>query len=529
MVASRSTLASEAGIAIMKQGGNAVDAAVATAFALAVTYPPAGNLGGGGFVVLRLPSGEVATLDHRETAPAAAHRDMYLDEAGEVIAGLSTASHLASGVPGSVDGLLALLERYGSLPRKQVMAPAIRLAREGFALPWGLAKDFERYLPAMQKYPASVAKFSKNGELYPPGEVWVQPDLAATLERIAEDGRAGFYAGKTADLLVAEMQRGGGIITHEDLAGYKSVWREPVHGTYRGHDIYGMGPPSSGGVLVQQLLNMLEAHDLAALGFGSSALVHLMVEAQRRAYADRAQHLGDPDFVDVPVALLTDKGYARQRLKDFDPGKATASASVGAGAWPAEGSETTHFSVMDAAGMMVAFTTTLNSRFGSKIVAPGTGVLLNNEMDDFSIKPDTANQFQLLGREANAIAPGKRMLSSLAPTLVLKDGEPLLITGSPGGATIITTTLQVIVNLLDHGMSLNDAVALPRFHHQWRPEVVFMEPYALSPDTQRALEALGHRLMPALYRLGDANSILYKDGLMQGMKDPRAAGRAVGF
>ena len=532
MVASRSTLASSAGIEVMRLGGNAVDGAVATAFALAVTYPSAGNIGGGGFAVVRLEDGRVVSLDHRERAPETAHRDMYLDDEGTIIAGLSTRSHLAAGVPGSVDGLLTLLETYGKLPRKVVMAPAIKLASKGFPLTWGLARQFNRVLEAMTAYPASIAKFSRDGATYSAGDIWVQPDLAATLKLISARGRDGFYSGKVAALIVAEMERGGGIISLADLAGYRSVWREPVHGTYRGYDVWGMAPPSSGGVLVQQMLNMLEPMDLASLGWGSAAVIHRMVEAERRAYADRAEHLGDPDFYDVPMAMLIDKSYARQRFADFDPENASDSDSINAGNWPEESLETTHFSVMDAAGMMVALTTTLNSAYGNKIVVPGTGILLNNEMDDFSIKPNSMNQFNLIGREANAIAPGKRMLSSMSPTLVTKDNKPVLITGSPGGSTIITTTLQVIVNVIDHGMTLEDAVSLPRFHHQWQPNAIMHDKYAFSPDTLARLNALGHHdFRPSPYGrgIGDANSILFRDGLIHGIKDPRGDGIAVGW
>lgn len=530
MVASRSTLASEAGIEVMRKGGNAVDGAVATGFALAVTYPSAGNIGGGGFAVVRLPDGKVVTLDHRETAPGRAHRDMYLDEDGNEIEGLSTRSHLAAGVPGSVDGLLRLHEAYGQLTRKAVMAPAIRLARQGFSLTWDLARQFARLDGRIDDYPASVEKFRRNGEPYQPGDRWVQKDLARTLTLISRQGRDGFYRGKTADLIVAEMKAGGGIISHADLAGYESVWRDPVQGTYRGYEIWGMGPPSSGGALVMQMLNMLEPYDLADKGWGSAETIHLMIEAERRAYADRAEHLGDPDFYEVPLAMLTNKRYARERFADFDPDKATDSEAVGAGHWPNEGFETTHFSVMDGDGMMVALTTTLNSSYGNKIVVPGTGILLNNEMDDFSIKPNTANQFQLIGREANAIAPHKRMLSSMSPTIVTRDGEPFLITGSPGGATIITTTLQVILNVIDHGMTIGDAVSLPRFHHQWKPDMIFHDRYAFSPDTLAVLKSLGHEnFREARWAIGDANSILFKDGLIHGIKDPRGDGIAVGF
>ena len=533
MVTSRSRLASEVGIDVLRDGGNAVDAAVATAFALAVTYPSAGNIGGGGFAVIRLPDGKVETLDHREKAPLSAHRDMYLDEAGEVIRGLSTSSHKAAGVPGSVDGLLVLLEAHGTLSRKRVMAPAIRLARTGFDLDHDLARQFQRRLKSMESYPASIAKFSNGGTPFAAGDRWRQPYLARTLARISSKGRAGFYAGPVAAKIVAEMERGGGDITLQDLADYRSVWREPVRGTYRGHEIWSMGPPSSGGVLLVQILNMLEPYDLGELGWGSAAAIHLMVEAERRAYADRAEHLGDPDFYPVPQTALTDKGYAARRFASFDPDRVASSERIGPGDinLPTESRETTHFSVMDASGMMVAFTTTLNSGYGNKIVVPGTGILLNNEMNDFSIKRDTPNQFDLIGRDANAIEAGKRMLSSMTPTIVTKDGEPFLITGSPGGSTIITTTLQVIVNVIDHGMGIDDAVAAPRFHHQWKPDTVIHERRAFSPDTRERLAKKGHTFREARFGrgIGDANSILYRDGVIHGAKDPRAQGGAVGY
>ena len=532
MVTSRSVHASKAGLEIMKAGGNAVDGAVATAFALAVAYPSAGNLAGGGFAVLRLPTGEVLTLDHRETAPASAHRDMYLDDEGNVIKGLSTASHKATGVPGSVDGLLALLDRFGSKSREEVMSPAIELAEDGFALSADLARQFERVLERMRDYPASIRKFSKQGEPYQAGEIWKQPDLAKTLRLISALGRDGFYKGKTAKLIVDEMERGNGDISLSDLANYKSVWRDPVHGSYRGYDIYGMGPPSSGGTLIVQILNMMEPFDVSAMGYGSSEVIHLMVEAERRAYADRAEHLGDSDHYDVPMAMLTSKKYAKARFADFDPLKASKSEDIGPGErWPDESPETTHFSVYKD-NMMVALTTTLNSGYGNKIVVAGAGVLLNNEMNDFSIKKDTLNQYNLIGREANEIAPGKRMLSSMSPTLVVHDGKPLLMLGSPGGSTIITTTLQVIVNVIDHGMSIDEAVSLPRFHHQWLPDSIYYDKNGLSPDTISKLESQGHigfREWSWGRGIGDANAILVKDDVIFGMKDPRNVGAALGY
>ena len=532
MVTSRSALASEVGVGILKSGGNAIDAAVATGFALAVTYPSAGNIGGGGFAVIRLENGEVLILDHRETAPGSASRDMYLDADGDVIRGLSTRTHKASGVPGTVDGLLLLLQHHGTKSRKEVMAPAILLAKDGFPLTRNLAAQFARVLQAMAPYPASKAKFSKNGTPYAAGDVWKQPDLAATLEEISKKGRDGFYKGRVAKLIVAEMQRGNGDISLADLADYRSVWREPIKGTYRGYDIWGMSPPSSGGVLIVQMLNMLEPYDVKALGWGSAQLIHLMVEAQRRAYADRAEHLGDSDFYNVPVATLTSKAYARKRFGDFDPDRASDSEAIGAGSWPEESAETTHFSVMDGKGNVVALTTTLNSGYGSKIVAAGSGILLNNEMNDFSIKKNVPNQFGLIGRVANAIEPGKRMLSSMSPTIVTKDGVPFLVTGSPGGSTIITTALQVIVNVIDHEMTLEDAVSLPRFHHQWKPDSISYGKHGISPDSLKILQQMGHRNLRAARwgrGFGDANSILYRDGVIYGMKDPRKEGAAIGY
>lgn len=532
MVASRSAIASEVGANILRQGGTAVDAAVATGFALAVTHPSAGNIGGGGFMVIRLADGRIVANDHRETAPLQASRNMFLDEDGNVIDGLSTASHLAVGVPGSVDGLLTVLAEHGILSRQQVIAPALRLATEGFPLPADLAAQFQRQREAFSRYPASLAKFAKpDGSAFEAGDLFRQPDLAKSLARIAEHGRDGFYMGETADLIVAEMARGGGIISHEDLKQYRSVWRQPVLGSYRGYQIASMPPPSSGGLLLVQMLNMLETRNLAELGAGTPETAHLMIEAERRAYADRAEHLGDPGFYDVPAAMLIDKAYAAQRLADFNPNAASLSEDIGAGErWPAESPETTHASFIDAAGNAVAYTTTLNLGYGAKMVVAGAGFLLNNEMDDFSSKPDTPNAFGLLGREANAIAPRKRMLSSMTPTIVLRDDEPFLVTGSPGGSTIITTVLQVVVNALDHGMELGDAVAAPRVHHQWQPNRIVYEAGALLPATLAGLEKRGHvNIMEIGFRLGDANSVMRVGDELIGVADPRNAGGAVGF
>ncbi len=531
MVATRSPAASAVGVDVLRGGGNAVDAAVAVGFALAVTHPSAGNLGGGGFMVIRLANGDVAANDHREMAPSMARRDMYLDDDGDVMPGLSTASHLAVGVPGTVAGLLDVLARYGTLSRREAIAPALRLAREGFALPADIAAQFQRHREQFAPYPASVAKFAQpDGSAFAAGDVFRQPHLADTLERIAEQGRDGFYAGRTADLIVAEMVRGGGLIDRDDLKAYRSTWRQPVRGGYRGYQIVSMPPPSSGGILLVQMLNMLEPFDVGGMGFGSPAAIHLMVEAERRAYADRAQHLGDPDFYDVPAAMLTDRGYARQRFADFKADAASKSEHIGAGQWPEESPETTHASVLDEAGNAVAYTTTLNLGYGAKIVVPGAGFLLNNEMDDFSSKADTANSFGLIGREANAIAPRKRMLSSMTPTILLREGEPVLVTGSPGGSTIITTVLQVMVNVIDHDMDLATAVAAPRLHHQWRPDRVVFEAEALSPETRAALERKGHaNLVEIGFGIGDANSVMRIGDELLGVADPRNAGAAAGF
>lgn len=527
VVTSRSQIASDVGIEILQQGGNAIDAAVAVGFALAVTYPSAGNLGGGGFLVIHLPDGTVVTQDHREKAPAAAYEEMFLDTAGNVDRRRSLYSAQAAGVPGSVAGMLEALERYGSMSREQVLAPAIRLAAEGFALTEDLATDFERVLSSMGDYPASMTVFSDDGQPWQPGDIWQQTDLAETLRRISADGADGFYRGPTADLLVAEMQRLGGLITHQDLIDYDVQWREAIHGTYRGYDIWTMPPPSSGGVLLVQMLNMLESYDLDSKGWGSAGAIHLMVEAQRRAYADRASHMGDPDYYDVPVAMLTSKEYARHRFSDFNPDKASNSADIGAGSWPNESTETTHYSVMDADGMAVAVTTTLNLGYGNRIVVPGAGFLLNNEMDDFSAKPNEPNAYGLLGDEANKIEPGKRMLSSMTPTIVTRDGKPVLVTGSPGGSTIINTVFQVVLNVIDHDLDIEQAVARPRIHHQWQPAMIRFEPEAFADGTEEQLQRMGHTdLAPMGYGLGDANSILIEDGVMHATSDPRNDGGA---
>jgi gamma-glutamyltranspeptidase/glutathione hydrolase len=530
MVASRSALASQVGSKILQQGGNAVDAAVATAFALSVVYPSAGNLGGGGFMLIAMADGRVAAQDNREKAPSAASRDMFLDAKGNVDRNLAVNSLQASGVPGTVAGLLEALSRYGTMTRQQVLAPALELASKGFALNDDLAGQFAENLEGFRPYPASLAKFTHDGVAYKAGELWVQKDLADTLQRIADQGRDGFYKGYVAEQIVKEMQRNHGLITLKDLEQYQPVWREPVHGTYHGNDVWSMPPPSSGGVLLVQMLNMLEPWNLGKLGYGSAATAHLMIEAQRRAYADRAEYLGDPDFVKVPAAKMIAKEYAKQRFSDFDAHKASDSAAIGAGKWPEESPQTTHFSVVDKAGNAVAMTTTLNRSYGNRIVVPGIGVLMNNEMDDFSSKPNTPNSYGLIGRDANEIQPGKRMLSSMTPTIVTRDGKLVMVTGSPGGSVIINTVLEVVVNVLDHGMNADKAVSSPRFHHQWMPDNVRYETGAFSEEVVAELKSMGHKgLSGSGFGIGDANTIVRKDGVLEGVSDPRNVGGVSGY
>jgi gamma-glutamyltranspeptidase / glutathione hydrolase len=530
MVASRSDLASEVGSQILQQGGNAVDAAVATAFALAVVYPSAGNIGGGGFMMIALKDGTVVAQDNREKAPGAAKRDMFLDAQGNVDRNLAVSSLQSSGVPGTVAGLLDALERYGTMQRAQVIAPALKLAKAGFVLNEDLASQFAENIEGFKAFPASLAKFTKNGEPYKAGDLWIQADLADSLQRIVDQGRDGFYKGPVAEKIVAEMQRNNGLISLADLAQYQPAWREPIHGTYRGYDVWSMPAPSSGGVLLVQMLNMLEPYKMGELGYGSTKTVHLMLEAQRRAYADRAEYLGDPDFVKVPTKQLTSKDYARSRFADFDPAKATDSTAIGAGKWPEESPQTTHFSVVDKDGNAVSMTTTLNRSYGNRIVIPGTGILMNNEMDDFSSKPNTPNSYGLIGRDANEIQPGKRMLSSMTPTIVMKNGELVLVTGSPGGSTIINTVLQVVINVLDHGMNAEKAVISPRFHHQWMPDNVRYETGAFSDSVAAELKAMGHKgLNGSGFGIGDANTIVKTGKVLEGVSDTRNVGGVAGF
>ena len=529
-VSSRSALASEVGVEILRQGGNAIDAAVAVGFALAVTYPSAGNIGGGGFMVIRLADGQVLTQDHREKAPLTASTDMFLDANGDVDRELSLFSLQASGVPGSVAGMLDALEKHGTMTREQVLAPAIALAEQGFVLNEDLAGDFNDTMPYFERHPASQTIFTNNGSPYRAGDLFVQADLAESLKRVSAQGRDGFYKGPTADLIVAEMQRNGGLISHEDLETYDVVWREPIRGDYRGYEIWSMPPPSSGGVVLMQILNMLESYDIGTLGWGSSQTVHLTVEALRRAYADRAEHLGDPDFYPVPIDKLISKDYALERFEGMDPQAASDSEEEFAGNWVDESMDTTHFSVVDGQGNAVSVTTTLNGSYGNRIVVPGAGFLLNNEMDDFSAKPGSPNMYGLLGGEANKIEPGKRMLSSMTPTIVVKDGATVLVTGSPGGSTIINTVLHIVMNVIDHGMGVEEAVASPRFYHQWKPDQIRFERDSISAESRSTLESMGHRgFVEAGFAYGDANSIVVQDGQIEATSDPRSAGGAAAY
>jgi len=497
MVVTAQHLATQVGVAVLQRGGNAVDAAVAVGYALAVVYPAAGNLGGGGFMTLQLADGRKTFLDFREKAPLAATANMYLDKDGNVVKGLSTDGHLAVGVPGSVSGLEYAREKYGTQNRAQLLQPAITLAQHGFVLDQG---DVDILRTATDKFrldPASAAIFLKGGEPYQPGDTLVQKDLATTLQSISQHGTAGFYQGQVGAAIVASNQSGGGLITQADLDQYQPRELAPIECDYRGYHIVSAPPPSSGGVVICEMLNILDGYPLADLGFRSAQAVHYQIEAMRHAYVDRNSYLGDPDFVTNPVARLTSKAYAAQIRAAIDPAKAAVSAELKPGVTPHEGSNTTHYSIADRWGNAVAVTYTLNDWFGTKITAAGTGVLLNNEMDDFTAKVGVPNLYGLVQGEANAIAPGKRPLSSMSPTIVSKDGLPVMVLGTPGGSRIITAVLLTLLNTIDYGMTVQEAVDAPRFHQQWLPDVTSVEAFALSPDTRQLLEAKGQKLGPA--------------------------------
>jgi gamma-glutamyltranspeptidase/glutathione hydrolase len=532
MVVSASRLASQIGIDILEKDGNAFDAAAAVGFALAVTYPQAGNLGGGGFMVAVKENGESLTLDFREKAPLGASKDMYLDAQDEIIPGLSLRSPLASGVPGSVDGFLKMWKDQGSgnISRKELISPAIRLANNGFSVSYRMAGSLNRGKASFKKDPGAEKIFVRENETpWRPGDQLIQKDLAHTLKRISRSGRRDFYDGTTAGLLVKQHQATGGLITHQDLLEYDSIYRTPIFGSYKQYDIVSMGPPSSGGVLLVQMLNMLELSNSATPRWNSVESVHLTTEVQRRAYADRAQYLGDADFYDVPIGFLTSKTYAQERRKTISADKATLSSKVLAGQMDlGESEETTHYSVTDQWGNAVSVTITLNGIYGSGIVIEGAGFLMNNEMDDFSSKPGTPNLYGLIGSEANAIAPGKRMLSSMTPTIVMKKNKPYLILGSPGGSTIITTVLQNLINVVDHGMNIQEAINAPRHHSQWLPDQITVEPRAISPSTRKKLQGMGHTINERS-AIGQANAIMITDLGFFGAADPRSDNAAVGL
>jgi gamma-glutamyltranspeptidase/glutathione hydrolase len=532
MVGSTDVHASRAGIDILRQGGNAIDAALAVGFALAVTHPAAGNLGGGGFMVIRFADGRETTIDYREKAPARASRDMFLDGSGEVVPGRSRIGALAAGVPGSVAGMALAQKRYGRLSLAAVIAPAIALARDGFEVSWALADSLSETQSLLDRFPASARAFRRtDGTPLAAGDRLRQPELAATLQRIAAEGPEAFYTGAIADLIVAEMQRSGGLITKEDLAGYSATEREPVVGTYRGHRIVSMPPPSSGGIALVQLLHILETYPLRDYGHNSSRTIHLVAEAARRVYADRSEWLGDPEFFAVPVAGLLSRPYAAHLRRGISETRATPSRDVKPGQPRGfEHSDTTHYSVVDADGNAVATTTTLNGSYGNGQMVPGAGFLLNNEMDDFSAKPGVPNMFGLVGGEANAVAPGKRMLSSMTPAILVKDGRTQLVVGSPGGSRIITTVLQVVLNSVEFGMTVQEAVDAPRFHHQWLPDAIRLERRGFPADVVTALEAMGHDITYG-DDMGDVHAIAidHATGLRLGASDPRLDGRTLGY
>ena len=529
MVVSDHPQASRIGAAILKKGGNAVDAAIATGLALAVCYPEAGNIGGGGFMLIRNNNGKVDEIDFREKAPANSSRDMYLDKSGKVIDSLIMDTQLASGVPGSVDGFISAHEKYGKLPFKELIQPAIDLAENGFPLSSQQARSFNGNRKIFQKRNKGGTPFVKDS-LWKAGDILKQPDLAKTLMRIRDSGRDGFYSGPTADMIQKEMVRGNGTIKLSDLTAYKSIWREPLVGNYRGYRIITACPPSSGGIIILQLLKMTEKYQLKEIGYHSLASIHLFTEAERRSFADRAEFMGDPDFVKVPVRELLDDSYLSSRMKSFDSNKASQSSSVTHGdPVPHESEQTTHYSVVDPFGNAVSTTTTLNNTFGTSIMVEGAGFLLNNEMDDFSAKPGSPNMFGLVGGEANAIKPDKRMLSSMTPTIIEKDSSLFLVVGSPGGATIPTTVFQVIVNMIDYNMGVQDAVNAGRFHHQWLPDQIIYENRAIDSSTLQKLKLIGHNLK-IRGSIGLVNAIqILPNGNRAGGADPRGYNVACGF
>jgi gamma-glutamyltranspeptidase/glutathione hydrolase len=532
MVVAGEPAAAMIGLKVLKNGGNAVDAAVTIGFVMAVTLPQAGNIGGGGFMLIySAKSREVIAIDYRERAPAMARRDMFLDSDGNPDNNLSRFSHISAGVPGTLSGLAMALKKYGTISLARALAPAIKIAEEGLVVTSALSNTIKSHSERLKKWPSTRDIFFKpDGSFYEPGDILIQKALAETLKAVAGEGVEAFYEGRIADLIVSEMELNDGLITREDLLNYEPVIRRPVKGTYRGYDIYSMSPPSSGGVHIVEILNILEGYDMSSLGHNSAAAIHYMAEAMKRAYADRSKYLGDPDFVKVPVEGLTNKKYAAKLRRRIDSKRASASKEISPGRPPGyESSETTHFSVVDSKGNAVSNTYTINFSFGSGIVVKGAGFLLNNEMDDFSAAPGAANAYGLIGGTANAIEPKKRMLSSMSPTIVLKDDRPFIITGSPGGSRIITTTLQVIMNVIDYEMNIQEAVNAARVHHQWLPDEVRMEE-GINIDTIKILEGMGHKVV-VKDTMGAASSILIdsRGPNLYGAPDPRREGIAVGY
>ncbi len=531
MVASSEKLASQIGIDTLKKGGNAVDAAVAVGFALAVTHPSAGNLGGGGFMMIRLATGETACIDYREMAPAAADRDVYLDSAGQVIPKASTQGYRASGVPGTPAGLCLALKKYGRLPLKEAIQPAIDLAEQGFPVSDHLSDSLKAAGPRLEIFAESRRVYLKDGKYFQPGETLVQKDLARTLRAIRDKGADGFYRGEVAARIATTYEPHGRWMTLEDLLKYEPKLRTPLRGSYRGYDVITMPPPSSGGTVLLEMLNALEGSNVSGMGARSSRSIHLMAEVMRHAFRDRAELMGDTDFVKVPTSQLVLKSYASEFRKRFDPNKASDSLALPARVLPAaEATETTHFSVVDKDGNAVANTYTLNGGYGSGVTVEGTGILMNNEMDDFSSKPGVPNAYGLIQGEANAIARGKRPLSAMTPTFLLREGKLFLVIGSPGGPTIINTVLQVIVNIVDFGFTIQEAIDAPRFHHQWLPDELRMEDQGFAEDVTKALEARGHRLVFGGF-MGDAEGIMLepKTGMRLGASDPRGDGQTIGY
>jgi gamma-glutamyltranspeptidase / glutathione hydrolase len=532
MVVSTEPRATQVGVAVLKRGGNAVDAAVAVGFALAVTHPSAGNLGGGGFMLIRLArTGEAVVIDYREKAPAGASRDMYLDGQGSVIEDASTIGYRAAGVPGTVAGFAIALERYGTMKLADVISPAIALAGDGVELSYYESESLRESRELLERFPESKRTYLRNGRLYEAGERFVQPELAASLESLARGGAKEFYEGSIARRIASDMSANGGLITLEDLKNYRAVVRRPVSGTYRGYEVLSTPPPSSGGATLVEMLNMLELFPLERYGQGSSRSLHLIAETMKLAFADRAEYLGDADFVRVPVAGLTSKRYARGRFEMIDPYMASDASKLGHGnPAPFESEQTTHYSIVDKDGNAVANTYTLNGGYGSGVTIAGTGILMNNEMDDFSAKPGSPNTYGLVHGEANAIAPGKRPLSAMTPTVVLKEGRLFLVLGSPGGPTIINTVLQTILNVIDYRMTIQEAVDAPRIHHQWMPDKLTLEKTGFAQDVRDGLRACGYTLA-IRGSIGDCQAIMVEPqtGVRLGAADPREDGLALGY